>query len=121
MRFPSLIARRAATIGLCLTLAVPMSVSIRPEPAIARGAPDSFADLAAKLLPAVLNISSSQSAQTTQRPVRPSSSFSATFSIASGRRVSAARGRNGPSGKNGRSGGRRVWGRASSSTPPVWS
>ncbi len=72
MRFPSLIARRAATIGLCLTLAVPMSVSIRPEPAIARGAPDSFADLAAKLLPAVVNISSSQSAQTTQRPPRES-------------------------------------------------
>ena len=55
-------ARRAATIGLCLTLAVPMTASIRPEAAIARGAPDSFADLAEKLLPAVVNVSSTQSA-----------------------------------------------------------
>jgi serine protease Do len=52
---------RTAAIGLCLMLAVPMSVTIRPEPAIARGAPDSFADLAAKLLPAVVNVSSTQS------------------------------------------------------------
>ena len=70
MRFPSLIARRAAAIGLCLTLAVPVGVSIRPEPAIARGAPDSFADLAAKLLPAVVNISSTQNTQTSQRAPR---------------------------------------------------
>ena len=33
------------------------------EPAYARAAPDSFADLAAKLLPAVVNISSTQAAQ----------------------------------------------------------
>src|ERR1051326_800258 len=61
MRLISRTARSAATIGLCLTLAVPLSVSIRPEPAIARGAPDSFADLAAKLLPAVANVSTTQS------------------------------------------------------------
>ena len=72
MRFPSLIARRAAAIGLCLTLAVPVGVSIRPEPAIARSAPDSFADLAAKLLPAVVNISSTQNTQTSQRAPRES-------------------------------------------------
>ena len=68
MRPLSPAARHAITIGLCLTLAVPMSVSLRPEPAIARGAPDSFADLAAKLLPAVVNISSTQNAQQTKAP-----------------------------------------------------
>ncbi len=71
MRPLSPIVRRAATIGLCLTLAVPMSVSFRPEPAIARGAPDSFADLAAKLLPAVVNISSTQNAQQAKGPAQP--------------------------------------------------
>ena len=63
MRLLSVTARRAAMIGLCLTLAVPVSVSVGPEPAIARGAPDSFADLAAKLLPAVVNVSSTQNAR----------------------------------------------------------
>jgi len=55
--------RSAATIGLCLALALPVGVSIQPDVAVARGAPDSFADLAAKLLPAVVNVSSTQSAQ----------------------------------------------------------
>ena len=63
MRLLSVTARRAAMIGLCLTLAVPVSVSVGPEPAIARAAPDSFADLAAKLLPAVVNVSSTQNAR----------------------------------------------------------
>jgi serine protease Do len=66
MRFPSPARRRAATIGLCLTLAVPLTVFPLPfgqgEHAIARGAPDSFADLAEKLLPAVVNVSSTQNA-----------------------------------------------------------
>jgi serine protease Do len=78
MRLHSLIAggppsRRsphwAASIGLCLALAVPLTASIRPEPAIARGAPDSFADLAAKLLPAVVNVSSTQNAQAKGAPM----------------------------------------------------
>ncbi len=57
------VPRLAATIGLCLTLAVPLNLSVGPRPAIARGAPDSFADLAAKLLPAVVNVSSTQASQ----------------------------------------------------------
>jgi serine protease Do len=63
MRLTSRPARYAATFGLCLTIAVPMTASIGPDVALARGAPDSFADLAAKLLPAVVNVSSTQSAQ----------------------------------------------------------
>ena len=56
-------SRWAATIGLCLTLALPMSAAIPTDVAVARGAPDSFADLSAKLLPAVVNVSSTQSMQ----------------------------------------------------------
>jgi serine protease Do len=71
MRLFSATARHTARIGLCLTLAVPMTASISPRGipfagpggAFARGAPDSFADLAEKLLPAVVNVSSTQSAQ----------------------------------------------------------
>jgi serine protease Do len=44
-------------------LALPMSASISPDAAMARGTPDSFADLAARLLPAVVNVSSTQNAQ----------------------------------------------------------
>ncbi len=50
MRFPSLLA-------LALALALPAT-------AIARGTPDGFADLAQALLPAVVNISSTQNVQT---------------------------------------------------------
>ena len=63
MRLLSPLARHTASIGLCLMLAVPFGVAVRPEPAIARAAPDGFADLAAKLLPAVVNVSSTQNAQ----------------------------------------------------------
>jgi len=49
------------TAALAALLALPMTVS--PVPADARGAPESFADLAADLQPAVVNISSSQAAQ----------------------------------------------------------
>ena len=80
MRLPSLTARRAARFGLCLTLALPMTAWINPPGgslgsllggsgvAFARGAPDSFADLAEKLLPAVVNVSSTQSAQAKNGP-----------------------------------------------------
>jgi serine protease Do len=44
---------------LAATFTVPMSSALAPAPAYARGAPDSFADLAASLLPAVVNIASS--------------------------------------------------------------
>ena len=55
--------RCATALGLSLALAVPMAALPPSEPAVARGAPDSFADLAAKLLPAVVNVSSTQNAQ----------------------------------------------------------
>jgi serine protease Do len=58
----------AATIGLSLALALPMSASIAPDMAVARAAPDSFADLAAKLLPAVVNVSSTQNMQAKTNP-----------------------------------------------------
>ena len=49
---------------LCGAFALPMIVpAILPTPAIARPAPEGFADLAARLLPAVVNISSTQSVQ----------------------------------------------------------
>jgi serine protease Do len=54
---------RAVTVALAMTLAVPLG-GMPPIPsAAAKGAPDSFADLAAKLLPAVVNISSTQTVQ----------------------------------------------------------
>ena len=52
MRLPIL---RAAAVAAALAL--PASL---PHQAVARGAPDSFADLAAQLLPSVVNVSSSQ-------------------------------------------------------------
>src|SRR5262249_23307738 len=54
---------RAASVALAVALAVPFATCTPIEPAFARGAPESFADLAAKLLPAVVNISSTQAAQ----------------------------------------------------------
>ena len=57
MRLPSFTAR-TATLGLCLMFAMPMAASISPDAALARDTPTSFADLAEKLLPAVVNVSS---------------------------------------------------------------
>jgi serine protease Do len=54
---------RAATLALAVALAMPLAGAAPSAPAYARSAPDSFADLAAKLLPAVVNISSTQTAQ----------------------------------------------------------
>ena len=48
---------------LALATALSLSVAV-PRGAWARGAPDSFADLAERLLPAVVNISSTQTVQT---------------------------------------------------------
>ncbi len=50
---------RAVVIGLTAVLATPASL-MQARPAYALGAPTSFADLAERLLPAVVNISSSQ-------------------------------------------------------------
>ncbi|HET7336148.1 MAG TPA: hypothetical protein VFI93_13610, partial [Rhizomicrobium sp.] len=56
---PSLFLRFArAAVFTALTISVPAIVA--PAPAFARGAPDSFADLADKLLPTVVNIATSQ-------------------------------------------------------------
>jgi serine protease Do len=49
----------AVISGLALSVALG-GVSIAPAPAIARGAPESFADLAEKVTPAVVNISATQ-------------------------------------------------------------
>lgn len=59
MRLTRCPTARAATVVLAVAAAAPLVNT----PAAARGAPDSFADLAAKLLPAVVNISSTQEAQ----------------------------------------------------------
>jgi serine protease Do len=55
-------AARAAFAALLL--AAPATVGIMPITAQARPAPDSFADLAAKLLPSVVNISTTQTLKT---------------------------------------------------------
>src|SRR5271157_3946410 len=51
---------RAALLGLSFAMIAPVPLAPLVQPAVARAAPDSFADLAAKLLPAVVNVSSSQ-------------------------------------------------------------
>ncbi|HEY4042783.1 MAG TPA: DegQ family serine endoprotease [Rhodopila sp.] len=53
---------RAAVLGVSFTLVLPAVIPLTAliQPAMARSAPDSFADLASKLLPAVVNVSSTQ-------------------------------------------------------------
>ena len=63
MRLPRSPVIRAALLGLAWTLVLPIASGPLAVPAYARGAPDSFADLAERLLPAVVNISSSQIVQ----------------------------------------------------------
>ena len=53
---------RAASVAFAVALAVPLAAGV-PRTVLCQAAPDSFADLAAKLLPAVVNISSTQAAQ----------------------------------------------------------
>jgi serine protease Do len=57
---------RRAVVGVVgvFLVAVPAAVAIAPVAAQARPAPDSFADLAAKLLPSVVNISTTQTLKT---------------------------------------------------------
>jgi serine protease Do len=50
---------RAVLLGASTLLAAPLVSAVPTAPAIARPAPDSFADLAARLLPAVVNVASS--------------------------------------------------------------
>jgi serine protease Do len=56
--FSNLTSRTVATVVVALLLLAPATLD--PRPAVARPAPDSFADLAAKLLPSVVNISTTQ-------------------------------------------------------------
>ena len=51
---------RIAAVALAAVLAMPAAPLLHDASALARPGPDSFADLAAKLLPGVVNISSSQ-------------------------------------------------------------
>jgi serine protease Do len=51
---------RALLLAATCLIAAPAGAIVAPQAAAARGAPDSFADLAASLLPAVVNISSSE-------------------------------------------------------------
>ena len=51
---------RAVLMGSTAVLALPAALTLPLVPALARPAPDGFADLAEKLLPAVVNISSTQ-------------------------------------------------------------
>ena len=64
--YPSVTPRRAAACAAlaALLIAAPAAVGITPITAEARPAPDSFADLAAKLLPSVVNISTTQTLKT---------------------------------------------------------
>ena len=65
-------AGRPQTIGaVILGLLLALAVALSAQPASARSAPESFADLAEKLLPAVVNISSSQVVRTTQQQEIP--------------------------------------------------
>jgi serine protease Do len=54
---------RAATLALAVGVALPLAAGVPAVFAQARPAPDNFADLAARLLPAVVNISSTQQLQ----------------------------------------------------------
>ncbi len=63
--FRSTIAR-ATLLGVSFSLVTPAVPIVHP--AIARSAPDSFADLAAKLLPAVVNVSSTQTINAKNNP-----------------------------------------------------
>jgi len=63
MRLLRSVPARAALLGLSCLLAEPLMLGGPSDTAFARAAPDSFADLAAKLLPAVVNISSTQTVQ----------------------------------------------------------
>ncbi|HET6185328.1 MAG TPA: DegQ family serine endoprotease [Acetobacteraceae bacterium] len=62
MRLPASALRPLLLAGLALA-AAPTAALLPSAPALARPAPDSFADLAAKLLPAVVNVSSSAEVQ----------------------------------------------------------
>jgi serine protease Do len=59
---------RAALLGVSFAMIMPVPIAPLVHPAVARGAPDSFADLAVKLLPAVVNVSSTQNVTAKNSP-----------------------------------------------------
>ena len=63
--FRSTVAR-SVLLGVSFALVTPVAPMV--QPAVARSAPESFADLAAKLLPAVVNVSSSQTITAKNNP-----------------------------------------------------
>ncbi|MGG7568161.1 DegQ family serine endoprotease [Rhodovulum sp. DZ06] len=64
--------RRRGIVGGAAALAAAFMVALTPlSQAVARGAPESFADLAEKLSPAVVNISTSQTINAPERPSGP--------------------------------------------------
>jgi serine protease Do len=71
MMRPSRRRFRAALIAGAAFLAFPGGALLAPAPALARPAPDSFADLAARLLPAVVNVSSSAAMQVGDNNAQP--------------------------------------------------
>ncbi len=61
MRLLRSTAARATLLGASFALVAPLPGTLTAvQPALARAAPESFAELAAKLLPAVVNVSSTQ-------------------------------------------------------------
>jgi serine protease Do len=68
MRLFRSVPARSALLGLSLLIAVPAVAPLAPAPAVARAAPESFADLAERLLPAVVNVSTSQAVSQRQQP-----------------------------------------------------
>ena len=60
MRLVTFSAARVISLAVATAIVLPAATLVAPPAAIARPAPDSFADLAGRLLPGVVNISSSQ-------------------------------------------------------------
>jgi len=71
IRAGSIRARGAAPVRWLLILPLAALLAWMPAPADARGAPDSFADLVETLLPAVVNISTTQKIQQSARSEGP--------------------------------------------------
>jgi serine protease Do len=63
-RQPAARVAKLIRLGFALPVVVMLGTAMAVTPAAARSAPDSFADLAEKLLPAVVNISSTQTIKT---------------------------------------------------------
>ncbi|MGH3262445.1 MAG: trypsin-like peptidase domain-containing protein, partial [Trebonia sp.] len=67
-RIPPDMGRAARTAAVAFVIVIGL---VAGRPAFARGAPDSFADLAAKLVPAVVNVSTTQTLKRETLPQMP--------------------------------------------------